>query len=227
MKKILILSPHPDDDILGCGGTIRLHSLKGDKVKVIYLTSGGAGGQMDTKKLEQLRQKEAQQALLFLGENIEHIFLSGEDGFLSRYDKELLNLLTDELRRYQPEVVYLPHFQDGHRDHQETYFIGKEAILRCGANCFPFLKYPPWFGINWIYTYEVWTPLSKYQVAIDITAVLSDKKMAISAHKSQLQNQNFIEGILSLNRYRGVMTGVGEWVEVFGVEKISPLDVLT
>jgi LmbE family N-acetylglucosaminyl deacetylase len=229
MQKILVLSPHPDDDVLGCGGTIKLHTLSGHKVKVIYLTSGEAGGvfpSVNSEEISRIRRKEAFNALNFLSPEIEHLFLNGEDGNLSRYDKNLLNDLVLEMRRYQPEVVYLPHKYDSHRDHIETFHIGMEAINRAGSACFPEIKQAPWYGIKRVYSYEVWTPLQEYHLTIDITRVVENKRQSILFHKSQISNQDFSEGILSLNRYRGIMTGIGGWAEVFRIEKFSPVDGL-
>ena len=42
-NRVLVFSPHPDDDILGCGGSLMVHVSKGAKVTIIYMTSGEAG----------------------------------------------------------------------------------------------------------------------------------------------------------------------------------------
>ena len=56
--RVLVFSPHPDDDILGCGGSLIAHVNKGAKVTVIYMTSGEAGkGDENPERLRQIREK--------------------------------------------------------------------------------------------------------------------------------------------------------------------------
>ena len=50
MRRVLVISPHPDDDVIGCGGTLRRHVLDGDEVRVIYLTSGERGRSWPTTR---------------------------------------------------------------------------------------------------------------------------------------------------------------------------------
>jgi LmbE family N-acetylglucosaminyl deacetylase len=64
-KRILVFAPHPDDDILGCGGSMAWHVQQGHQLKVIYLTSGESGS-LDFSKdqLAALREQEAWAAAL-------------------------------------------------------------------------------------------------------------------------------------------------------------------
>ena len=59
-RRVLVLSPHPDDEAIGCGGTLRWHLEQGDRVQVIFLTSGehGVRGQ-DARETSRIRTKEA------------------------------------------------------------------------------------------------------------------------------------------------------------------------
>ena len=69
--------------------------------------------------------------------------------------------------------------------------------------------------------YEVWSPFSRYQLAVDITSVVFRKKQAIEAYQTQLQIKNWVDGCIGLNAYRGVITGQGKFAEVFQVRKIN------
>ena len=68
-KNILVLSPHPDDESIGCGGTIRKHVLEGDTVEVIVLTSGERGGHtaISEEELIRIREQESMKARDILG----------------------------------------------------------------------------------------------------------------------------------------------------------------
>ena len=66
--KILVVSPHPDDEAIGCGGTLRKHVVEGDHVRVLYFTSGEQGGHGRTKdQTRHIRESEAQKAATILG----------------------------------------------------------------------------------------------------------------------------------------------------------------
>ena len=63
IKKILVISPHPDDEAIGCGGTLSKHTTEGDIVEVIFLTSGEKGGHgRSESETAVIREKEAQKA---------------------------------------------------------------------------------------------------------------------------------------------------------------------
>ena len=68
MSRILVLSPHPDDEAIGCGGTLLRHVGQGDNVRVVFLTSGEKGGhgrsEADTLRV---REQEAREAARILG----------------------------------------------------------------------------------------------------------------------------------------------------------------
>src|SRR4051812_26082117 len=68
MTRVLVVSPHPDDESIGCGGTLRKHVLNGDSVHAIFLTSGEAGGHGRSRdETIHLREREAQRASEILG----------------------------------------------------------------------------------------------------------------------------------------------------------------
>ncbi|MGB4018385.1 MAG: PIG-L family deacetylase, partial [Syntrophomonadaceae bacterium] len=68
MARILVLAPHPDDDIIGCGGSIANLTAQGHEVVILYLTSGESGSlEMDPAQLARTREEEARRAGQLLG----------------------------------------------------------------------------------------------------------------------------------------------------------------
>src|SRR5262245_66408698 len=68
MNRVMVISPHPDDETLGCGGTIRKHVVEGDIVHVELLTSGEKGGHdLSAADIAAMREQEAMAAAAILG----------------------------------------------------------------------------------------------------------------------------------------------------------------
>ncbi|MBE9572531.1 MAG: PIG-L family deacetylase, partial [Proteobacteria bacterium] len=59
-KRVLALAPHPDDETIGCGGSLAIHANAGDPVKVVFLTNGARGdtsGKTEKKSYIKIRQE--------------------------------------------------------------------------------------------------------------------------------------------------------------------------
>src|SRR5437773_9361748 len=109
---ILVIAPHPDDEALGCGGAIRLHANRGDRVVCVYLTSGELGlKHLPIAEAHQIRESEARAAAQILGIANVH-FLRQPDWFLADFVKPTSDMLGEILCREQPKLVYLPHPND-------------------------------------------------------------------------------------------------------------------
>src|ERR1700690_2675544 len=82
-ESVLVLAPHMDDEVIGCGGTLAKHIARGASVTVAYLTDGAGGGVAEPgSTLRATRKREAHLALSALG--IPHChFLDAADGHLS------------------------------------------------------------------------------------------------------------------------------------------------
>lgn len=186
---VLVLSPHPDDDIFGCAGTMARHIEQGHRVRVVYLCSGDKGGKTgDRKKLTDIRRDEAIRATENLG--IDKSFLT----FLNCPDEQLkptrqrIEQLKSLLLDFSPDIVYLPSFLDNHPDHLNTNYLLKAAAVK---------KFK-------IAAYEIWTPIIPNRL-VDISKYIELKSAAISAHKSQLEQMDYRQAILGLNQYRAKM----------------------
>lgn len=220
---IMVFAPHPDDDIIGCAGSIAKHVQQGRRVRVVYLTTGDAGSLTCPKpELAKVRSKEAVQAAAVLGlVESDLIFLNNPDGYLP-YSAENLVLLVNLIRKYRPSLVYLPHAQDQPKDHRVTHELVLEACRRAGGPWFQECSGEPW-AAETLLGYEIWNPLSTVAYTEDITEFIDLKLKALQQHQSQLKAVDYAEAIKGLNRYRGIMTGKGNYCECFQVLNIAKI----
>ena len=89
---------------------------------------------------------------------------------------------------FSPNLIYLPSFVDNNRDHFNTNLLLKASVMK---------------GVK-VAAYEVWTPFVPNRL-IDISPYIKRKIKAIHAHKSQLQQLDYLNAILGLNQYRAKM----------------------
>lgn len=219
MVRVLVFSPHPDDELIGCGGSISKHLKQGNEVTVVYMTSGEAGSLKHSKEeLAKTREKEAAEASKILGVK-DLIFLRNPDGYLE-YNKDNLVKIIGIIRDKKPDLVYLPHKNDAHKDHMKTNELVIEAVGRAAGPWFQECRGEPW-SVNTVLCYEVWTPLQEISYVEDITDFINLKIKALEQYKSQIQDIQYDEAVKGLNRYRGVMTGKGEYCECFQVLKVE------
>ncbi len=218
---ILAIAPHPDDDVIGCGGTLCHLAASGHHVTVLYLTSGDAGDAIvEPMILSRIRETEARNASAILGIH-ECEFLHLPDGNIQD-DEPTIILLTNTIRRHKPDMIFIPHATDGHKDHQTTYRLLMESIYRSGARAHQSISGTPW-RIPTVLTYEVWTPLPTVSYAEDITDVIGKKMDAIKAHASQLKNVAYDQAMIGLHQYRAATQGVGQYAECFFIVRIDKI----
>lgn len=190
-SRIVVFAPHPDDETLGCGGTLRQHQLAGDSITAVFVTDGRMGRErfpgLTPDELVAVRETEAREAARLLGIR-ECIFLRNPDTQLE-VTGETIAQARRIIETLQPDLLYLPSPFESHRDHQRTCAIVARA-LDDGA------------GAPRICLYEVWTPLlANLIVPID----LDYKIRVIQVYRSQLdERQQYVAAASCLARYRGM-----------------------
>ena len=221
-KKVLVFAPHPDDEIIGCGGSIAKHKKNGNDISIVYMTSGDAGSsQYSKEEIAHIREQEATNAEHILGVTNLH-FLRKSDGYLT-YDQKNLIQLIDLIRQEQPDIVYIPHYNDAHKDHIITHELAVEAVKRAGWEVFRECKGDPW-KVKTILCYEVWTPLQEVSYYEDISEFMELKLQALRQYISQLAHHKYDDGVEGLNRYRGSMKKT-KYCEGFQILKINNEDI--
>lgn len=206
MSRVLVISPHPDDEAIGCGGALRHHVVRGDEVRAVFLTSGERGGHgRPPDETARLREAEARTAAGILGlAAIE--FWRLPDGAM-RADRRATERLADLIAAWRPGLIYVTHEDEMHPDHRAAARLVRRALYAVrGRAPAPDVR-----------LYEVWTPLQTMDEIIDISDHVADKLAAIRAHASQCAVVKFDDAALGLNRYRGELHSWpgGDYAEVF------------
>ena len=94
-ERLLVLAPHPDDEVIGCGGLIALHVREGRQVRVVVVTDGAEAGNAT------VREEESRRALRLLG-NIQCDFLGFHDRRLAEESDALKNRMREILIDFKP-----------------------------------------------------------------------------------------------------------------------------
>jgi len=186
--RVLVLSPHIDDEVIGAGGSLRKHVQAGNEVRVVYFAD--CSGE---------RIEEGRKAADIIGFRCLEFFEYGPKT-LSEHP-EIVDRLSAIIADYRPEIVYVPSLFDRHNDHLA---VNNYLSVLFSRHRFDFT----------VYAYEVWTALVP-NLIIDISDTIDAKKNAISQYGSQLSTNNWLDAAVSLNRYRGVTSGAGEYAEAF------------
>ncbi|MCX8042766.1 MAG: PIG-L family deacetylase [Desulfobacterota bacterium] len=188
---VIVIAPHPDDDVIGMGGTMRLLSDKGYSVLSVYATDGDVSGAKKSS-LPQQRRKEALAALKVVGAYA-GIFLEHKSTQLRHKRSCLIREIQDIVLYFRPYALYLPSLTERHPTHVLVTCATLKALR-------PFSdRYPKVWG------YHVWSDCCFAATqAVDITAVCNIKRRAIQQHKTQLAVKPYDSGILGKNHYDGI-----------------------
>ncbi|MGH9423774.1 MAG: PIG-L deacetylase family protein, partial [Thermoanaerobaculia bacterium] len=187
-ERLLILAPHPDDEVIGCGGLLALHLRDGRPVYVVVATDGAQAG--DAAQ----REAESRAALAILGDvTIE--FLRFPDRALENAS-ELDLRLAAILREQKPDLIAVPSPLEIHPDHIALSRAFCDLIAG-DASLFADL------AVARVAFYEVSAPL-RPNALIDITSVADSKYAAIQAHASQTAIRDYTSYARGLNAWRAM-----------------------
>ncbi|MBI1853764.1 MAG: PIG-L family deacetylase [Planctomycetes bacterium] len=197
-SRVVVFAPHPDDEVVGCGGLLVAFARRGDPVRVCFLTDGCKGGFHDKHDdaYVRLREGEAAAGLLSMG--------VADFRFWRFHDQELgaapdlAAKMSREAADFGATAVLVTSPFEIHPDHR--------AACRAAIAAFAGKADAPevWF-------YEVSAPLTA-NVSLDITSLAAAKKKALECHASQLAHNDYVAKMEGYNRYRTVNEGRKEVV---------------
>jgi len=210
-KKIIVFAPHPDDETLGCGGTIAKRISEGYEVLVVVMTDGryafmnvlDIDSDPTPEELKEIRKEEVKRATGILGVLTGNlIFLDFVDGTLETNEEKVEEKVAEILSKNRPVEVYFPYKHDGHPDHRAAYQIVKNSIRKSGIST---LMYQ--YSIT--HKYSRIGPMvnvffnffNQSMVRVDVSKFLLIKKAALEEFKSELtavasrQHKRIINGV--------------------------------
>ena len=220
-KKVLILSPHADDEILGCGGFISKYSKQNYHINVLVLTNANKGAPeiYTPEEIKKLR-KESKIANNFIGtkrlffENLPAINLNNYPVY------KITNIIDKYIGDINPEIVLIPSINDIHDDHKIIFKAAKVAMRPNKiSNLRKILSYEVLSETEWNEDGKSFNP--NYFVRLKKSDI-DNKVKAFLKYKSQvkkLPHPRSKEAIVNLSRVRGGQAFV-EYAEAFRVEKI-------
>jgi N-acetylglucosamine malate deacetylase 1 len=200
-KRALVIAPHPDDETLGCGGTIALLADTGASVTVLWATDGEAtmGSRLSPEETGRKRRAEAKRAATALGAGSR--FLGLPDGKLTEHDEQLSSGFARAIAELEPEAVFAPWLLDGTADHRAVSQGLRRALGESGD------AGPEVWG------YEVWTALVPNRI-VEITDAIERKRKALAAHETAALALDLSAGE-GLARWRSLHLGGRGWAEAF------------
>jgi LmbE family N-acetylglucosaminyl deacetylase len=221
MDRVLVVAAHPDDEVLGCGGTIARHADANDHVHVLIVAEGATSRQKNrdpSQASDELSALEvaAKQAGVILGvQGVDLLRLP--DNRLDSLDRlDLIKQIEDFISRYQPQVVFVHHSGDVNVDHRRLH----EAVVTA---CRPL----PGMPVRRLLSFEVassteWQPPASapsFQPNwfVDISAQWPRKREALEVYASEMRpwpHARSLEALEHLARWRGSQVGV-EAAEAF------------
>ena len=200
-KKVLVIAPHPDDETLGVGGTIK--KLKDLNININLLVVGGHLPPLYTQKEYEKTEKECRKACKILGVKkiffLKKIATQFNEEPVSRFNKSIENVI----KLVDPDLVFIP-FPDRHIDHKLVF----EACMVCtrpkkNSKIKMILSYETLSETHWNANYI--EPNFVPDVFIDITKQYKFKERALMKYSSQIKNNKArsIQAIKGLATFRG------------------------
>lgn len=206
-RKIIVIAAHPDDEILGCGAAIYKHIKQGDTVRTVILSRGmkarGNTDEAEKSKLEAQCRKANQ--ILGVSDIVLHDFPDNEFDTVSRLT--LTKVIENELKSYQPNLIYTHFGEDLNIDHRRIY----EAVLTA---CRP----QPESIVPAIYSFFIpsstdWgCPDQPFipTVFIDVSDVLEIKLLALQEYSMEMRqapHSRSIDSVKTMGKYWGNRIG--------------------
>lgn len=209
VKTILVVAAHPDDEVIGCGGTIARHVAEGDVVHVIFMADGVSSRMTANNNDLTQRNESAENAANVLGIYKNHYFGLPDNRMDTVPFLEIVKKIEGSVVDISPNIIYTHHHGDLNIDHKITNQAVMTACRPMPASC-----------INEIYAFEVvssteWAIPSESPFTpnyyVEITDYMPKKSAALDCYLSEMRCEPHSRSkyhIDALSKHRGSTVGV-------------------
>jgi len=215
MKKIMVIAAHPDDELLGCGGTLIKHIKNEDQIKTLILGQGMLSRGENESFLNQLRT-DSKKANDIIGVNELKFFDFPDNAFDTVPLLDIIKVVEKEIDDAQPDLIYTHFSHDLNIDHRRTF----EAVMTA---CRP----QPNSKIPEIYSFYIpsstdWinpTDANHFipNVFVNVEAEIEQKIKALKAYETEMKkypHSRSLESLRIFSQYWGTRIGK-QYVEPF------------
>jgi LmbE family N-acetylglucosaminyl deacetylase len=208
MKNVMVVAPHPDDETLGCGGTLKKHKASGDNIHWLIVTGIDEEAGFSTERISARSQEIKTVSAMYGFDSLVNLNLP-----TTKLDilpmQQLIEMIGDTILKIRPEILYVPFPGDIHTDHKVVF----QAVAACSK----------WFRFESIKRILAYETLSETDFAIspdinaftpnvfvDISEFLQEKLQIMQTYKSEMGLFPFPrseEAIVALSQIRGAAVG--------------------
>lgn len=208
MKKHLVIAPHPDDETLGCGGSLLRARAEGDEIYWLIVTQISERFGFTSQRVEK-RSKEIEDVAEAYGFS-EMVQFDYPPAMLDTFPlKELVGSICNEVKRIQPTDIYLPYRSDAHSDHKVVFDASISAS-----------KWFRYESVERVYAYETLSETDfdlstnstgfRPNVFVDISDTIERKIEISSIYESEFETHPFPRSFTSMRalaELRGAASG--------------------
>lgn len=212
MKKILVIAPHGDDEVLGCGGYLLQQSKEGAEIHIIFGTIGGA----DKRQSFAVRLTESKAVAERIKAHLVYLYPNMDALLDTLPSRDIITRLDEEIDKVRPDEIFV-NYRSHHQDHIKMYDCAIASIrLREG--------YSP--RLVALYEYPFVTDgmdmIKGGKMYCNITDVIDEKVALFNLYASQIRQTPSPlneKGIKKLASIRGMECGM-EYAEKFYIQKM-------
>ncbi len=220
-KKIIIVAPHPDDETLGCGGTLLRHKAEGDEIHWLIMTTITEQAGFNKERIESRKKEIDAVAKKYQFCSVYQTqFVATTLDMVANSD--LIKEVSGFFNKVKPDTVYLPFRNDVHSDHA--------AVFDAAASCTKSFRYP---FIRRVLVYETLSETEfsiqpdgsgfKPNLWVDISLYLEEKIKIMQMYKGEIGEHPFPRSernIRALATLRGATAGVNEAEAFISIKEI-------